>query len=69
VAGEERREIPVEASDRYRLEIEDFADAILEGREPMFKMSETQRNMEVLDTLFAASVGSKSKVPGGSSIL
>jgi len=55
VTGEERREIPVEASDRYRLEVEDFADAILEGREPMFKMSETQRNMEVLDRLLAAS--------------
>jgi xylose dehydrogenase (NAD/NADP) len=52
--GEERREIPVEASDRYRLEVEDFADAILRGRTPQFSLRETQRNMEVLDLLFAA---------------
>lgn len=61
VTGEERREIPVEASERYRLEVEDFAGAILEGREPMFKMSETQRNMEVLDRLFAASESSAAR--------
>ena len=54
VTGEERREIAVEASDRYRLEVEDFADAILEKRAPQFSLAETQRNMEVLDRLFAA---------------
>jgi D-xylose 1-dehydrogenase (NADP+, D-xylono-1,5-lactone-forming) len=53
--GEERREIPVEDSDRYRLEVEDFADAILKHRAPAFSPDETQRNMEVLDRLFAAS--------------
>jgi predicted dehydrogenase len=52
--GEERREIAVEASDRYRMEVEDFADAILQKRAPQFSMAETQRNMEVLDLLFAA---------------
>jgi predicted dehydrogenase len=52
--GEERREIPVEASDRYRLEVEDFADAILNKRNPAFSLLETERNMEVLDRLFAA---------------
>lgn len=51
--GDERREISVNASDRYRLEIEDFADAILKNRPPQFSMAETQRNMEVLDRLFA----------------
>jgi len=52
--GEERREIPVNASDRYRLEVEDFAGAILQKRSPQFTLAETQRNMEVLDQLFAA---------------
>jgi D-xylose 1-dehydrogenase (NADP+, D-xylono-1,5-lactone-forming) len=52
--GDERHEIPVEASDRYRLEVEDFADAILQNRRPEFTFAETQRNMEVLDRLFAA---------------
>lgn len=53
--GEERREIPVAASDRYRLEVEDFADAILSRRAPHFGLAETLRNAEVLDQLLAAS--------------
>lgn len=52
--GDERREIAVDASDRYRLEVEDFAAAILQKRPPQFALAETQRNMEVLDQLFAA---------------
>lgn len=54
VTGDERREIAVELSDRYRFEIEDFADAILQRRAPQFSLAETQRNTEVLDRLFAA---------------
>lgn len=53
IRGEERREIPVAKSDRYRLEIEDFADAILQKRPPAFGLAETLRNAEVLDRLFA----------------
>jgi len=53
-AGEERHEIPVAASDRYRLEVEDFADAILQPRAPRLGLAETQRNMEILDRLQAA---------------
>ena len=53
--GEERREIPVAASDRYRLEVEDFADAILEKRAPRVGLAETLRNAEVIDRLLAAS--------------
>jgi predicted dehydrogenase len=49
--GEERREIAVAESDRYRLEVEDFADAILEKRPPRLSLSETQRNMGILDLL------------------
>jgi len=52
--GEERREIPVAQSDRYRLEVEDFADAILQNRPPRLSLAETQRNMEILDRLRAA---------------
>jgi xylose dehydrogenase (NAD/NADP) len=52
--GEERREIPVALSDRYRLEVEDFAGAILEKRPPQFSLAETQRNAEVMDRLLAA---------------
>jgi len=50
----EPREIPVEESDRYRYEVEDFSDAILQDREPHFKLTETLRNMEILDRLYAA---------------
>ena len=50
----QRREIAVEQCDRYRLEVEDFADAILRGRAPYFALSETVRNMQVMDRLFAA---------------
>jgi len=52
--GEERQLIPVEASDRYRLEIEDFAEAILQSRAPRLSLAETRRNLEVMDKLFAA---------------
>jgi predicted dehydrogenase len=54
IQGEERREIPVAESDRYRLEVEDFADAILQKRAPRLSLLETQRNMEILDRLLAA---------------
>ncbi|MEO7600280.1 MAG: Gfo/Idh/MocA family oxidoreductase [Opitutus sp.] len=54
INGVDRREIPVAASDRYRAEIEDFADAILAKRTPLFPLAESVRNAEVLDRLFAA---------------
>jgi predicted dehydrogenase len=54
IRGEERRELPVAASDRYRSEVEDFAAAILEGRPPQGSLAESLRNMEVLDRVFAA---------------
>jgi len=53
--GEERREIPVPASDRYRSEVEDFAEAILQQRAPRLGLPETIRNLEVIDRLLAAS--------------
>jgi xylose dehydrogenase (NAD/NADP) len=53
--GEERREISVAQSDRYRLEVEDFADAILHKRNPHFSLEETLRNSEIMNKLFVAS--------------
>jgi xylose dehydrogenase (NAD/NADP) len=53
--GEERREIAVAASDRYRHEVEDFAEAIRQKRSPQFSLVETLRNAEVMDRLLAAS--------------
>ena len=52
--GDERQEIPVAACERYRLEIEDFADAILQRRPPRFSLAESLRNAEVIDRIFAA---------------
>jgi len=49
--SEGRKEIEVEESDRYLLEVEDFADAIISGREPMFSLEETVRNMKIIDQL------------------
>ncbi|MBL9216559.1 MAG: Gfo/Idh/MocA family oxidoreductase [Opitutaceae bacterium] len=53
--GEETREIPVALGDRYRGEIEDFADAIRQDRAPGFPLAETLRNAEVLDRLLRKS--------------
>lgn len=55
--GDERREIPVPASDRYRLEVEDFADAVLQHRAPQLGLEESLRNAEVIDQLLAAMAG------------
>lgn len=47
--------ISVANSDRYRLEVEDFADAIMHNHAPHFSLVETLRNMELMDRLMAAS--------------
>lgn len=54
VVGEERRAIAIPASESYELEVEDFADAILQRRAPQFSLVETLRNAEVIDRLRAA---------------
>jgi predicted dehydrogenase len=51
--GEKRAEIAVAESDRYRSEVEDFADAVRTGRPPLFGLAETLRNAEVLDRFLA----------------
>ena len=55
IDGKVAKTIPVEKSDRYRLEVEDFADAVLNKRAPHFSLDETLRNMELIDRLLAAS--------------
>ncbi len=57
IAGDQRTEIPVPESDRYQLQAEDFADAILLQRPPLLTPEETLRNLELLDRLYAAARG------------
>jgi predicted dehydrogenase len=52
--GETKTEIPVAESDRYRAEVDDFADAVRNGQPPQFDLAETVRNAETLDRLLAA---------------
>jgi len=54
ITGEQRQEIPVPESDRYQLQLEDFADAILEKRAPLLTAEETVRNLELIERLYAA---------------
>jgi len=54
ILGDRRQEIAVPESDRYQLQAEDFADAILLKRPPRLTPEETLRNMELLDRLYAA---------------
>jgi xylose dehydrogenase (NAD/NADP) len=51
VTHDGKREIPVQESDRYKLQIEDFADAIIADRKPLIGPEETIRNMRVIDQL------------------
>ncbi|WP_166239670.1 Gfo/Idh/MocA family protein [Paenibacillus turpanensis] len=45
------RQVEVEESDRYTLEVADFADAILADRQPLVSHEETLRCMSVMDML------------------
>jgi len=54
VESKEVEKIHVEQSDRYKSQVEDFADAILNKHAPYFSLIETQRNMEIMDKLYAA---------------
>jgi D-xylose 1-dehydrogenase (NADP+, D-xylono-1,5-lactone-forming) len=51
-SGNERIEIT--KSDRYMHEIEDFSQAIIDNREPMFSLAETRRNMTIIDRIYEA---------------
>lgn len=45
------REIPVADTGRYKLEVEDFADAILQNRPPRMSLEDSLLNMQVIDML------------------
>jgi hypothetical protein len=47
-------EIPVPDSKRYVLEIEDFSDAVIMDRDPSFALSETVRNIRLLNRILSA---------------
>ena len=51
VTKEGKKEIPVEKCERYALEFEKFADAILNNRKPMLTTDESIRNMKIMDRL------------------
>lgn len=46
-----RKEITVAGCNRYLLEIEDFADAIIHDRSPLLSLEESLRNMKIIDHL------------------
>src|SRR5699024_10124342 len=50
---EGKKEVVVEESERYQLEIEDFADAIINNREFHMNFDDSIRDMEILDRLIA----------------
>ena len=52
--GDEYIEHVVPPADHYQLMAEDFADALLLGREPRFPASDAVKQMRVLDRLYAA---------------
>jgi D-xylose 1-dehydrogenase (NADP+, D-xylono-1,5-lactone-forming) len=49
-SGNERIEIA--KSDRYMHEIEDFSQAVIDNREPLFSLAETRRNMTIIDKIY-----------------
>lgn len=53
-SGSETKEIPVEACERYRLEVESFAHSVVNKKPVAFGLPETLRNAEVLDALLSA---------------
>lgn len=52
--GKSEERIAVAESNRYLEQVEDFAAAILEQRQPRLALEESIRNMEVLDMLYAS---------------
>ncbi len=47
-------EIAVPASDRYLLQVTDFCDAVLTGRQPGFSLEETIRNVGLIQRIYQA---------------
>lgn len=53
------KDIEVKQSEIYVREVEDFADAILNDRDPKFSLEETIRNMKIIDSLLDMTVRKK----------
>lgn len=51
ITAEGGRQVPVSVSDRYALEVVDFAAAVLEGRKPKLSLDESLRNMRLIEGL------------------
>jgi predicted dehydrogenase len=51
ITNEGRKDIPVEKCERYALEVEEFADAILNNKKPKLDAEESIRNMRIMDRL------------------
>ena len=51
--GEQYTEYKIPAIDHYQLMVEDFADALLNNREPRYPPSDAVKNMELVDKLIA----------------
>lgn len=47
-------QIPVEESDCYQLEVEEFSDAVLQGRRPALGLEETIRNCRLIEAILEA---------------
>lgn len=52
--GDGIRQVSVVDTGRYALEVTDFADAILKGRQPLISLEESLLNMQVIDMLLAS---------------
>ena len=59
--GDQLTEHVIAPVDHYQLMVEDFADALLRDRPPRFPPSDAVRNMEVVDSLLAQSLGGSEK--------
>ncbi|MBI9050223.1 MAG: Gfo/Idh/MocA family oxidoreductase [Anaerolineaceae bacterium] len=53
ITTDRERKITVPASDRYLLEVQDFSDALLQKRPPLFSLQESLRNMRAIDQILA----------------
>jgi D-xylose 1-dehydrogenase (NADP+, D-xylono-1,5-lactone-forming) len=51
ITSEGTQEFEIPEEDRYLLEIEDFSNAIIEDREPLFSMDESLRNIKIIQDL------------------
>ncbi|HJV46648.1 MAG TPA: Gfo/Idh/MocA family oxidoreductase [Bacillota bacterium] len=52
VTDEGSRQVVVDDSDRYALEVADFTNSILQKQRPYLSLDESYRNMQVMDMLF-----------------